>query len=53
MLILTNFERFPQQWRSTEGLTGEAIQVRTIGDIFRHVRKAQLIIINCDVYLTM
>lgn len=53
MLILTNFERFPATWRSNSGLTGEAIQVRSIWDILRSVRKAQLIIINCDVYLTL
>jgi glycosyltransferase involved in cell wall biosynthesis len=53
MLILTNFERFPEQWRSSSGKTGESIQVRTVLDILRNVQRAELILINCDVYLTM
>jgi glycosyltransferase involved in cell wall biosynthesis len=52
MLILTNFQRFPENWRSG-GMTGQAIMLRTPWEFLRHSRKASLVLINCDVSLAM
>ncbi|MEP6714348.1 MAG: glycosyltransferase [Terriglobia bacterium] len=52
MLILTNFPRFPQKWRSSGGMTGEAVMVETVWQILKLSRRADLIIINCNVKLT-
>jgi len=53
MLILTNFERFPQVWRSSSGLTGHAVMLNTAWQFLRHSRQCDLIIINCDVRMVM
>ena len=53
MLVLTNFERFPEHWMSASGLRGEARMLRTAWEFLRHSRAADLIIINCDVVLAM
>lgn len=51
MLILTNFERFPENWRSTTGLTGRAIMLKTAWQFLRHARQCDLIVINSAVRL--
>jgi glycosyltransferase involved in cell wall biosynthesis len=53
MRLLTNFERFPENWRSTSGVTGTAVKVKTLGDILRNSRDADFVIINCDAALTL
>jgi glycosyltransferase involved in cell wall biosynthesis len=53
MLVLTNFERFPERWTSASGLRGEARMLRTAWEFLRHSREADLVIINCDVVLAM
>ena len=50
--LLTNFERFPAQWRSTSGVTGTTVVAKTFGEFFRLRRNADFIIINCDADLT-
>ncbi|MDP9170413.1 MAG: glycosyltransferase [Acidobacteriota bacterium] len=52
MLILTNFKRFPEKWRSSQGMRGEAMLVETAWDVLKLSRRADLIIINCSVKLT-
>jgi len=54
MLILTNFQRFPESWRSSSGRTGQAKMLApSAWDFLRHSSRADLIIINCDVALAM
>jgi len=53
MLILTNFQRFPEAWRSSTGQTGQALMLRTAWEFFRHSREADLVIINVDIQLAM
>jgi len=50
--LLTNFERFPAQWRSTSGVTGTTAVAKTFGEFLRLGRSADFIIINCDSGLT-
>ena len=52
MLILTNFDRFPEQWKTTSGVTGRAIIVKSAWDFLRLSRKCDLVLVNCDVSLT-
>ena len=53
MLILTNFDRFPSQWTSETGQSGSAEIAKTLGDFFKGSRKADLLMINCDVAITL
>lgn len=53
MLILTNFPRFPENWRSASGMTGQAMMLRTPWEFLRHSRNADLVIINVDIQLAM
>lgn len=53
MLILTNFERFSENWRSSSGLTGKAIMLKTVWQFLRNSSRCDLIIINNDVLLAM
>jgi glycosyltransferase involved in cell wall biosynthesis len=54
MLILTNFQRFPETWRTTQGVTGRAVMLPpSAWDFLRHSPKADLVVINCDVSLAM
>ncbi len=54
MLILTNFQRFPQSWQTSSGKTGQALMLPSSAwEFFRHSKQADLIIINCDVALAM
>jgi glycosyltransferase involved in cell wall biosynthesis len=53
MLILTNFQRFPENWQSSSGMTGTAIMLKTPWEFLRESRRADLVIINCDVSLAM
>lgn len=53
VLVLTNFPRFPEQWRTSSGVSGRAIMVRTAWDYFKRSREADLVIVNCDPPLTM
>ncbi len=52
MLILTNFDRFPEQWKTTSGVTGQAIILKSAWDFLRLSRKCDLVLVNCDVSLT-
>lgn len=54
MLILTNFQRFPENWRASSGVTGRARMLPpSAWEFLRHSREADLVIINCDVALAM
>jgi glycosyltransferase involved in cell wall biosynthesis len=54
MRILTNFERFPEKWRSSSGLTGEAERLQgSAWQFFRVSRRADLVLINCDLILAL
>src|ERR1700681_4637232 len=53
MLILTNFERFPVQWTSETGQSGSGETAKTFGDFVRGARKADLLVINCDVAVAL
>jgi glycosyltransferase involved in cell wall biosynthesis len=53
MLVLTNFPRFPEAWRSRSGITGRAIMLKTAWEFLKHSRHADLVIINCDPPLAM
>jgi glycosyltransferase involved in cell wall biosynthesis len=53
MLILTNFERFPQKWTASSGLTGEAVMLKRAWEFLRHSRRADLVIVNCDLPLIL
>ncbi len=53
MLILTNFQRFPENWQSSSGINGRAILLKTPWEFLRASRRADLVIINCDVALAM
>lgn len=52
MLILTNFDRFPEQWKTTSGVTGQAKIVKSAWDFLRLSRKCDFVLVNCDVSLT-
>ncbi|MGA7411127.1 MAG: glycosyltransferase [Bryobacteraceae bacterium] len=52
MLILTNFDRFPEQWKTTSGATGQAIILRSAWDFLRLSQKCDFVLVNCDVSLT-
>lgn len=53
LVVLTNFSRFPEKWRSSSGVTGRAIPLRTAWEFFRHSCQADLVIINVDIQLAM
>ena len=52
MLILTNFDRFPEQWKTSSGGSGQAIIVKTAWDFLRLSRRCDFVLLNCDVSLT-
>lgn len=55
MRILTNFERFPEQWQASSGESGRAIIACSHGEFLGHVRAGacDLILVNCDAALTL
>jgi glycosyltransferase involved in cell wall biosynthesis len=53
MRIVTNFPRFPETFRSSSGAPGEARTARTLWQFLRCARRADLLLINCDVTLTL
>ena len=53
MLILTNFARFPETWKVVGGETGQAKVVRTFSEFAKGARKADLLIVNCDVPMVL
>lgn len=53
MFILTNFPRFPENWKSSSGMTGRAMMLRTAWEFFEHSREADLVIINVDIETAM
>jgi len=53
LLILTNFVRFPQKWRASSGVAGEAIITQGVLNFLRESRRADIVIVNCDVNLLM
>jgi glycosyltransferase involved in cell wall biosynthesis len=51
--ILTNFERFPTEWSTSNGHSGTSEYCKSL-DAYRHKAKtADLFLINCDVNLTL
>jgi glycosyltransferase involved in cell wall biosynthesis len=52
MLLLTNFQRFPERWTASSGETGRALILTKASEFIRHSRHADLIIINCDPGIT-
>jgi glycosyltransferase involved in cell wall biosynthesis len=53
MLILTNFERFPAKWAAETGESGSSEIAQTFGDFVKRAPKADLLMINCDIGLTL
>ncbi|MCS6951837.1 MAG: glycosyltransferase [Bryobacterales bacterium] len=53
MKIVTNFPRFPAQFRSHSGVCGESRTATTLWQFLRHARWADLLLVNCDVALTL
>ncbi len=53
MHLLTNFERFPETWCGSSGLQGTARILGSFGDFVREAPGCDLIIVNCDVQLTL
>jgi glycosyltransferase involved in cell wall biosynthesis len=53
MLILTNFERFPAEWTSATGQAGRGEIARTFDDFARGAKRADLLLINCDVAIAL
>jgi glycosyltransferase involved in cell wall biosynthesis len=53
ILIVTNFVRFPARWRSSSGAEGEAVIVDSVRDFLKFSRRADLVIVNCNVSLAM
>jgi glycosyltransferase involved in cell wall biosynthesis len=53
MLILTNFERFPDHWTAKNGQSGRGEMAKTAGEFMKRARHADLLMINCDIVLTM
>jgi glycosyltransferase involved in cell wall biosynthesis len=51
--LLTNFDRFPERWRSSSGVEGTARKVTSVVEILRYSRAADFIIINCEADLTL
>ena len=51
--LLTNFERFPERWRSSSAVEGTARKVSSVFEILRCSRTADFIIINCEADLTL
>ncbi len=53
LLVLTNFERFPESWQAACGLSGRSAHLRTAWEFLQNSRTADLVIINCDVALVI
>jgi glycosyltransferase involved in cell wall biosynthesis len=53
VLILTNFEQFPEQWTSASGVAGRSLTLHTPWAFLAHSRRADLVIINSDVRLLL
>lgn len=53
MLVLTNFLRFPQNWTTTSGVSGQSLMLKKAWDFLKHSRRADLVIVNCDVELIL
>jgi len=53
MLIVTNFERFPAEWTSSTGQSGRGEIARTFDDFAKGAKRADLLIINCDVAIAL
>lgn len=49
MLIVTNFERFPEAWTSTNGASGRSVYAATAGEFARFGRAPDAVyVVNCD-----
>jgi glycosyltransferase involved in cell wall biosynthesis len=53
MRILTNFERFPETWTTASGRSGTACFAGPFGEIARRLNSCDVVVINCDVRLTL
>lgn len=53
MRIVTNFPRFPPHFRSSTGVRGEARTATTLWQFLKAARRADLLLVNCDVALTL
>ncbi|HVW11042.1 MAG TPA: glycosyltransferase [Bryobacteraceae bacterium] len=53
MRILTNFDRFPDAWVSETGQSGSSETAKTLEDFLNGARRADLLMINCDVGVTL
>lgn len=48
MVILTNIDRFPENWTSCTGERGRSILARSLGGMLRRVGQADVVLINSD-----
>jgi glycosyltransferase involved in cell wall biosynthesis len=54
MLIVTNFERFPEQWTSSSGKTGASVHARTADGFRRYQDRPDVVfLVNCNTRLTL
>ncbi len=54
MQVVTNFQRFPATWQTESGVWGETIPTGpNLWETFRRTARADLVIINCDLQLTL
>jgi len=51
--ILTNFERFPENWETASGLRGTACVASGFSEFARRLNNCDAVIVNCDVRLTL
>lgn len=54
MLIVTNFKRFPEQWRATSGEVGKSVTARSAAEFCTYRNEpGALFLVNCDPKLTI
>ena len=53
MLIVTNFERFPETWQAANGMRGNSIPASRPGEFWSKRDSGTVWLVNCDTPLTL
>lgn len=53
MHLVTNFPRFPEQWETSQGVSGTASYAAHFEDFIAQAARTQVLLINCDASLTL